>query len=103
MRRSWRNYTKERLLRKLENVTWETGYDSVQDMWNDYEQSIMTIIDELIPLEAITTTSIKQKKNHSSLTQVSYNDKTFKKTENAKMFKILTWRLLFLFLSIIMF
>lgn len=44
MRRSWRNYTKERLLRKLENVTWETGYDSVQDMWNDYEQSLMTIV-----------------------------------------------------------
>ena len=49
-RRNWKNYSTGRLLDMLGNVTWNLEGDSVQDCWNDFENKLITIVDDIVPL-----------------------------------------------------
>ena len=50
-RRNWRQYTEELLIEELSTIIWQTEIDSVQEMWNSYENEIIKIVDKLAPIE----------------------------------------------------
>ena len=60
-RRNWKHYSEARLVQMLGAVEWQVEIDSVQEMWNTFEQSILTIVDTIAPLEALRNTTIKAK------------------------------------------
>ena len=49
MKRSWQFYTKEKLNERISQVNFDIMADSVQDIWNKFENVILPIIDELAP------------------------------------------------------
>ena len=53
-KRSWKNYSKDELLRRLTNVNFDTCSDNPQSIWNHFEESLTPIIDELAPLVDFT-------------------------------------------------
>ena len=55
-RRNWRAYSVDALIQNLNQVRWETDIDSTQEMWNSYEQEILTIVDKIAPLEEVGST-----------------------------------------------
>ena len=57
-RRSWRTYSKELLVKKLQRVEWETEIDSVQSLWNRFEQELVTVIDKIAPM--VLTSSLSK-------------------------------------------
>jgi hypothetical protein len=48
------------LIQNLSEVRWRTDVDSIQEMWNSFEQEILTIVDKIAPLEEVGST-IKRK------------------------------------------
>jgi hypothetical protein len=48
------------LIQNLSLVRWGTDVDSIQEMWNSFEQEILTIVDKIAPLEEVGST-IKRK------------------------------------------
>ena len=60
-KRNWRRYTEAGLVKMLKTVKWQTNIDSVQEMWNMFEQSLLTVIDSIAPLEEVKNTLIKSK------------------------------------------
>ena len=69
VKRNWKNYSETKLVEELSEVEWNEGIESVQELWNSYEQEITTIIDKLAPMEEInniiknTSPIIKKKTN----------------------------------------
>jgi exonuclease III len=59
-RRNWRKYSMDVLIQNLSLVRWGTDVDSIQEMWNSFEQEILTIVDKIAPLEEVGST-IKRK------------------------------------------
>ncbi len=49
-RRDWRGYDKNILCEKLSNVNWQTDTGDVQSCWNNIENNILEVIDNLIPI-----------------------------------------------------
>ena len=49
IRRCWKNYSKDKLLAKLRNVNFIANSQDPQFIWNNFENELVTIIDELIP------------------------------------------------------
>jgi hypothetical protein len=45
------NYSSELLTEELSKVEWHTEIENIQELWNSIEQEILTIIDEVAPLE----------------------------------------------------
>ena len=54
LKRNWRGYSKELLLEELEKVNWNIDCTQVQDFNNELEQKLLTVIDNLIPVQMIT-------------------------------------------------
>ena len=50
IKRDWRHYTKDKLCNKLKNVSWPLGITDVQEYWNAFENLVVNIVDELVPL-----------------------------------------------------
>ena len=57
-KRDWRSYSKNLLLHKLESVQFITNCDSPQDLWNNFETSLLPIIDEIVPYAEFSNNSI---------------------------------------------
>ena len=49
-RRNWRNYSKNELCLKLSGVDWSNNANCVQEMWNDFENKLIEVVDLLAPL-----------------------------------------------------
>jgi hypothetical protein len=62
-KRDWRSYSKDLLLLKLESVQFITNCDNPQDLWNNFEMSLLPIIDEVVPYAEFLNNSIV---NHNS-------------------------------------
>jgi hypothetical protein len=60
-RRNWRTYSEEQLINQLRGVVWQTEIECVQEMWNSYEQEILTVVDRLAPLEEVTSSIVRGK------------------------------------------
>jgi hypothetical protein len=54
LKRNWRGYSKDLLLEELKKVDWNIDCTQVQDFNNELEQKLLTIIDNLIPVQKIT-------------------------------------------------
>ena len=50
LKRDWRHYTKEKLNHALAQHEWSFESDSVQAYWDQLENQLVAIVDELIPL-----------------------------------------------------
>ena len=50
IRRDWRGYSPELLCTKLHQLDWEFKSDSVQDFWNEFENQLINLVDEIVPL-----------------------------------------------------
>ena len=50
IRRDWRNYSKEVLCSKLGVVDWVLDITDVQEYWNVFENKLVCIVDEVVPL-----------------------------------------------------
>ena len=55
-RRNWKAYSAEGLVQNLNQVKWKTNIEDIQEMWNTYEQEILTIVDKIAPLEEVGNT-----------------------------------------------
>ena len=49
IKRCWKNYSKDKLLAKLRNANFIMNSQDPQFIWNNFENELVTIIDELIP------------------------------------------------------
>ena len=52
--RDWRGYSPELLCTKLHQLDWEFKSDSVQDFWNEFENQLINLVDEIVPLVSFT-------------------------------------------------
>ena len=50
LKRDWRFYSKLLLCNKLSEVRFDLSCDTVQDCWNDFENKLIVIVDELLPM-----------------------------------------------------
>ena len=50
LRRDWRHYSKETLCTNLVSVDWSCDADSVQEVWNCFENKLIQIVDSLVPI-----------------------------------------------------
>ena len=48
--RDWRNYSKDKLVEMLSRVEWSGSAGDVQQVWNDFENKLISVIDKLVPL-----------------------------------------------------
>jgi hypothetical protein len=55
-RRNWKTYSAEDLIQNLNQVKWKRNIEGIQEMWNTYEQEILTIVDKIAPLEEVGNT-----------------------------------------------
>ncbi len=54
IKRNWNGYSKDLLLEELEKVDWSIDCTQVQDINNELEQKLLTIVDKLVPVLEIT-------------------------------------------------
>ena len=64
-RRNWKHYSKKELTDELSRVLWQDEIESVQELWNSYEQEISTIVDKLAPIEESNNNT--ESKKHPSM------------------------------------
>ena len=82
LRRNWRNYSEKSLLNELSKVRWQTSIESVQEMWNSYENEIIRIVDELAPTKEVV--NIINRSNKSPILKSKINRRRYllKKRKN---------------------
>ena len=68
LKRDWRRYSKNLLEQKLSQCKFETGIDSVQELWNSFENEIINIVDELVPLVPFTNNYVASSSTPKYLT-----------------------------------
>ena len=61
IRRDWRLYTKEILLTKLLNVNLSIDCNEVQQYWNIFENILINIVDEIVPLKEFSNENAPKK------------------------------------------
>ena len=60
-RRDWRKYSKEILITKLRNVNWNIQIEDAQQYWNVFENMLVNIVDEIVPMVEYHNNVIKEK------------------------------------------
>ena len=50
LKRDWRFYSKSLLCNKLANVEFNVSSNNVQECWNDFENILIVIVDEILPM-----------------------------------------------------
>ena len=80
-RRNWKAYSVDALIQNLNQVRWETDIDSTQEMWNSYEQEILTIVDKIAPLEEVGST-IKRKVSKTLKSKLNRRSHLLKKRKH---------------------
>jgi hypothetical protein len=61
MKRDWRNYSKDKLIMKLKKLSTLPITDCVQETWNKFENLLINIVDDIVPLVPFVDNSIKEK------------------------------------------
>ena len=59
--RDWRYCSKERLCSLLGTVDWTNNATDVQQIWNDFETKLITVVDELVPVSSFVNGKIESK------------------------------------------
>ena len=61
MRRDWRLYSKEKLELELSSVDWSNDATVVQEVWNDFENKLIRVIDYFAPMSEFIGNNIQTK------------------------------------------
>jgi hypothetical protein len=61
-RRSWIKYSKEALCQRIQQEDWTIEDNTIQGTWNLFENKLVNILDNLIPVTKFTNNSSKEKK-----------------------------------------
>ena len=61
IRRDWRNYSKDKLVELLSGIDWSDNANDVQQIWNNFENKLVLVIDRLVPLTEFVNDKIKVK------------------------------------------
>ena len=61
MKRDWRNYSKDKLIMKLKILSTLPRTNCVQETWNKFENILINIVDDIVPLVPFVDNSIKEK------------------------------------------
>ena len=83
-RRNWKHYSKEALTDELSRVLWQYEIESVQELWNSYEQEISTIVDKLAPIEEYNNNT-KNKKHPSTRRKTNRRNNLLKKRKSRNL------------------
>ena len=59
-KRDWRFYSKEILNAKLNDGDWNTNIDMVQEFWNEFENKLIIVVDEIVPIRDFDENVIKE-------------------------------------------
>ena len=62
MKRDWRFYTKELLLEKLSGINFVMNVNCVQQTWNLFENELLIVLDEIIPIVPYVNDSVQGSK-----------------------------------------
>ena len=54
LKRNWNNYSRDLLLEELRKIDWNIDCIEVQDINNELEQKLLTVVDKLVPVQEIT-------------------------------------------------
>ena len=61
MKRDWRNYSKDKLILKLQCCSFSTNINCVQESWNRFENVLINVVDDIVPLVPFVDNSVKEK------------------------------------------
>ena len=61
LKRDWRRYNKDILVNKLQNVNFNLNSNNVQEAWNHFENVIINVIDDIVPIVPFVNNSVKEK------------------------------------------
>ena len=61
MCRDWSNYSVNLLNEKLSSVDWNIDIEDVQDFWNVFENKLIKIVDEIVPMTQFDGNIIKER------------------------------------------
>ena len=63
-RRSWKNYTKSGLINLLEKINFDLEITSVQDLSNEIENKIITVVDKIAPITKFSNNRLEDTNVH---------------------------------------
>ena len=63
LKRDWRNYSKTILEHRLSHCMFELELNCVQDLWNSLENTLVTVIDEIVPMVEFTNNQVANSNN----------------------------------------
>ena len=70
IRRDWRFYSKEILCNKLSAVDWDMDVVGVQEYWNVFENKLINVIDDIVPLVVFTANKVKENTNQKQIKNI---------------------------------
>ena len=82
IKRDWRKYSKDLLENKLSQHSFDCDINSVQELWNYFENKLVTIVDEIVPYVPFTNNYVT-----ASSTPKYLNAKVIKRRLLLKRFK----------------
>ena len=59
LKRDWRNYSIKLLCERLSNEDWSVDNDCVQEYWNCFENKLIRIVDDIVPLVSFKNNCVK--------------------------------------------
>ena len=57
--RDWRNYSQQTLNDSLEAINWQIDISDVQNFWNAFEQDLLSVVDQIVPIVEFVNNSVK--------------------------------------------
>ena len=82
-RRNWSNYSKQTLLNSLKHVDLEIDCINVQQYWNCFENIMINVIDDIVPIEESRPVKPKKTNLPSSIkTKVNQRNRLIKRNKN---------------------
>ena len=78
-KRNWKTYSKNLLLVELAKANWQIQNDDVQSYWNQFESTLIEIVDHLVPLEKTSTKCQKETPPQAIKTKINRRNRLIKK------------------------
>ncbi len=70
VRRDWRFYSKEILCNKLSEVDWNIDIVGVQEYWNAFENKLINVVDDIVPLVVFTANKVKESSDQKKIKNI---------------------------------
>ena len=84
-KRSWKGYSKESLCQSLADTDWNIENDDVQGYWNEFENRLINVVDNILPLlETRPFSNTPDKIPNNVKTQINLRKNLLKKYKNER-------------------